>query len=328
MKTRQLGTNGPYVAPVGLGCMSFGGMYGPTDEATSHRTLATAEERGFRFLDTADVYGNGVSETVIGNYLKGKKGDWVIATKASIRNEGGRRWFDNSPEHLRTALEGSLKRLGIDHVDLFYIHRREQERPIEDVMETLAKLKEEGKIGGIGLSEIAPYTLRRAQAVAPVMAVQNEYSLWTRLPELGLIQACKELGVAFVPFSSVGRGMLTDIPMKRANMKPSDFRLGNPRFTEPNLSANIAYVDRFRALARDMGLATATLANAWVLAKDDHLIPIPGTRTPEHLLENIAAAEVELTDDQIAEIERILPVGWAHGDRYADAQSIGPERYC
>ncbi len=326
MKMRKYGAEGPEVAPVGLGCMSFAGVYGATDEGMSHRTLDMAKERGFFHLDTANIYGNGVSETVIGNYLKGKKGDWVIATKASIRVEKDKRWFDNSGSHLRAELEGSLQRLGIDHVDLFYIHRREAERPIEEVMETLIALKDEGVIGGIGLSEVAPSTLRRAASVGPVMAVQNEYSLWTRLPELGMIQACRELGVAFVPFSPVGRGMLTDTPPSLQVLEP--FRRSNPRFTEPNYSANLVYAERFRALARDRGLSAATLAVAWVLAQGDHLIPIPGTRSPEHLLQNIAAAEVTLSADDIAEIEAVLPVGFAHGDRYSDAQSVGPERYC
>lgn len=326
MKMRKLGTDGPEVGPMGLGCMSFAGVYGATDEATSHRTLDMAKERGYRFLDTANIYGMGVSETVIGNYLKGSKDDWVIATKAAIRVEDGKRWFDNSDAHLRSELEGSLKRLSIDHVDLFYIHRREADRPIEEVMGTLLALKDEGKIGGIGLSEVSPSTLRRAHACGPVMAVQNEYSLWTRLPELGVIQACKELGVAFVPFSSVGRGILTDRPPSIETL--GQFRASTPRFQEPNYAANLVYAERFQALAADKGIATATLANAWVLHKGDHLIPIPGTRTPEHLLENIAAAEVVLSDADMAEIEAVLPVGFAHGDRYSDTQTIGPERYC
>lgn len=326
MKMRKFGANGPEVAPVGLGCMSFAGVYGATDEATSHRTLDMAKERGFLHLDTANIYGMGVSETVIGNYLKGAKGDWMIATKASIRVEDGRRWFDNSGPHLRSELEGSLKRLGVDHVDLFYIHRREADRPIEEVMETLLALKDEGKIGGIGLSEVAPSTLRRACAVGPVMAVQNEYSLWTRLPELGMIQTCKELGVAFVPFSSVGRGILTDQLPDRGAL--GQFREANPRFQEPNYTANLVYAERFQELAASKGMAAATLANAWVLHQGDHLIPIPGTRSPDHLLENIAAAEVELSEADIAEIETVLPVGFAHGDRYSDSQSVGPERYC
>ena len=326
MKMRRLGVDGPEVGAMGLGCMSFAGVYGATDEATSHRTLDMAKERGFRFLDTANIYGNGVSETVIGNYLKGAKGDWVIATKAAIRVEEGERFFDNSGPHLRAELEGSLKRLGVDHVDLFYIHRREAERPIEEVMETLLALKDEGKIGGIGLSEVAPSTLRRAVACGPVMAVQNEYSLWTRLPELGVIQACKELGVAFVPFSSVGRGMLTDRPPALDAL--GQFRGANPRFVEPNYSANLVYAKRLQALAKARGMATATLANAWVLHQGNHLIPIPGTRSPEHLLENIAATDAVLSAADLAEIETALPVGFAHGDRYSDMQSVGPERYC
>jgi len=329
MHKRQLGTDGPQVGAIGLGCMSFGGFYGPTDEAESHATLARALELGCDFLDTSNVYGAGLSERVMGSFIAQHPGQFKIATKAGIRRtpEKGR-FFDNSPEHLREALEASFQRLGVDYVDLFYIHRRETDRPIEEVMETLVALKQEGKIGGIGFSEISPASLRRAHAVHPVMAVQSEYSLWTRLPELGMLQTCKELGVTFVPFSPVARGMLTDTPPDPKAFSDDDFRKRNPRFMEPNFSYNEAQIKKFRAYAHELGLSTAALAMAWILNQGDHLVPIPGTRSAEHLEDDLAAADRKLSAAELAHIETLLPVGFAHGDRYNEAQNIGPERYC
>ena len=195
-------------------------------------------------------------------------------------------------------------------------------------MQTLVAFKQEGKIGGIGFSEIAPASLRRAHAVHTVTAVQSEYSLWTRLPELGMIQTCRELGVAFVPFSPLARGMLTDAPPDPAALSDNDFRKNNPRFIEPNFSYNEAIITKFRDYAHDCGLSPAALALAWVLNQDQHLIPIPGTRSATHLAEDLAAADRTLSATELAEIEALLPIGFAHGDRYSEAQNIGPERYC
>lgn len=330
MQKRQLGTGGPMVSAIGLGCWSFGGAYGPTDEAESHAALAAALDLGIDFLDTANVYGAGVSERVIGSFIRDNPGRFTIATKGGIRRhpETNERGFDNSPEHLREALETSLRNLGVDHVALYYIHRREAERPIEDVMETLVRFKEEGKIGGIGFSEISPASLRRAHAVHPVTAVQSEYSLWSRMPELGMIQACKELGVAFVPFSPLGRGMFAARTPDPAQFGDGDFRKNNPRFIEPNFSRNVEAIAPFKAFAAEKGTSPATLAMAWVLAQGDHLIPIPGTRTAEHLKEDAAGADLVLSEADLAEIARILPPGFAHGDRYSQAQLFGVERYC
>ncbi len=330
MRQRRLGKDGPLVSEIGLGCWSFAGAYGPTDEAESHETLGTALDLGINFLDTANVYGNGVSEQVIGSFIKGDASRFVIATKAGIyRNpETNVRSFNNSPEHLREELEKSLRRLGVEHVALYYIHRRESERPIEDVMETLVRFKDEGKIGGIGFSEIAPTSLRRAHAVHPVTAVQNEYSLWTRYPELGLIQACQDLDVAFVPFSPLARGMLGQKSPDPATFADADFRRETPRFTEPNFSANVNEIDKFRKYAADKGTTTVALAMAWTLAQGEHLIPIPGTRTSDHLKDCANGAELKLTSEDLAEIEKILPAGFAHGDRYSVNQWVGAERYC
>lgn len=327
MKQRRLGRNGPEIGAVALGCMSFGGMYGPTDRAESLAALAKADELGITHLDTALIYGGGLSEEIIGEFVRNRPNRFTIATKAGIVARPSRH-FNNRPDYLREALEGSLKRLGRDHVELFYIHRRDQDVPVEDVMGTLVRFKEEGKIGGIGLSEVAPATLERAAAVHPVMAVQNEYSLWTRLPELGLIQACARLGTAFVAFSPVGRGVFADRPLDPATFADQDFRKSNPRFMAPNFAANEARVERFRAFARERGWTASALAVAWTLHRGDHVIPIPGTRSAAHVAELAAAADIRLDADDLTRIEAILPAGFAHGDRYSEYQSVGTERYC
>ncbi|MEP6355115.1 MAG: aldo/keto reductase [Hyphomicrobiales bacterium] len=330
MQMRKLGKNGPHVSAIGLGCWSFAGAYGATDEKESHDTLTKALDLGITFLDTANVYGAGVSEKTIGSFIKDNPGKFTIATKAGIYRDPKTniRSFNNSPEHLREALEKSLTHLGLEHVDLYYIHRREAERPIEEVMETLVSFKEEGKIGGIGFSEISPASLHRANAVHPVSAVQSEYSLWTRMPELGVIQACKELGVAFVPFSPLGRGMLSDVMPDPSMFAESDFRKGTPRFSEPNFGYNVRAIEKFKIFARERGTTPATLAIAWTLAKGNHHIPIPGTRSAGHLEENALAASLKMTTADMEEIDQILPPGFAHGDRYSQAQQAGAERYC
>lgn len=330
MLKRRLGANGPLVSAIGLGCWSFAGSYGPTTEAESHATLARALDLGMDFLDTADVYGHGVSEEVIGSFLRQhKSAKLVIATKGGIKRKPGssERTFDNSPAYLKSALEASLRRLGRDHVDLYYVHRREQSRPVEEVAETLAGFVKEGKIRAFGFSEISPATLRCAHAVHPVAAVQSEYSLWSRLPDLGMLETCRELGVAFVPFSPLGRGFLTGTVSRHDVFEPTDFRKPNPRFLEPNFSRNCKALESFVALANRYDVSPGQLALAWVLAQGDHLIPIPGTRSAKHLEENAASAAIELSPDQLAAIERALPRGFAHGDRYSEQQWIGAERY-
>lgn len=333
MQPRRLGAAGPLVAPVGCGAMSFSDFYGPTDEAASHAILRACLDLGMDHVDTSNVYGMGRSETWIGSFFaagnRAHRDFFKIATKAGIaRDAAGNRHFDNSPAHLEASLDASPKRMGIDCVDLFYVHRREAARPIEEVTETLAGLVKAGKTKAIGYSEIAPPSLRRAHAVHPVAAVQSEYSLSTRSPELGLVQACEELGVALVAFSPVGRALLTDTPPDAARAEASGFLKSNPRFQAPNLAANLAATDRLRALAKDMSVPTASLAIAWLLRKSPSVIPIPGTRSVAHLREVAQGGALALSDDDMARIEAALPVGWAHGDRYSDAQWIGPERYC
>lgn len=330
MEKRKLGKDGPEVGAIGLGCWSFAGAYGPTDQAESHRTLAKALELGIDHLDTANVYGAGLSEEVIGAFIRDHPNRFKIATKGGIYRvpDTNERTFNNASDHLRQALEASLTRLGVDHVDLYYVHRREPSRPIEEVMESLQRFKEEGKIGGVGFSEISPTSLKRAHAVHPVMAVQSEYSLWTRQAELGMVQATKALGTAFVPFSPLGRGIFSTKPPEPETFGPGDFRKNNPRFLEPNLSDNLKAIQPFKTLAADLSTTPAALAIAWTLARDDHLIPIPGTRSAEHLEELASAADIKLDEATLAEIDVMLPPGFAYGHRYSDAQQIGAELYC
>lgn len=329
MKRRTLGRNGPEVGVVGYGAMSFADFYGPATDEGSHAILDACLDMGIDHIDTSNVYGMGRSETVIGDWLakRGGRSPFVIATKAGIQRDPDRR-FNNDPDHLEGALEASLKRLRLEAVDLFYVHRRDAAHEIEAVTETLARLVKAGKTKAVGYSEIAPASLRRAAAVHPIAAVQSEYSLATRAPELGLTQACDDLGAALVAFSPVGRAVLTDDPHDAARVATMDFLKANPRFVEPNLSANRAIADRFRDLARDMGVAAATLATAWLVHRGPHVLPIPGTRSVAHLREVAAGGSLPLTAEDMARIEQTLPVGWAHGDRYNAAQWAGPERYC
>jgi aryl-alcohol dehydrogenase-like predicted oxidoreductase len=317
---------GRTVGALGLGCMSFGGVYGETDEEESHACLQEALVLGVDHWDVAEIYGKGWCESVIGRFLAQHRCEVSIATKAGIYTEPERH-FRNDADALRASLEGSLKRLGRDRVELFYIHRRETQRPVEEVTETLVGFLEEGLIGGIGFSEISPDTLRRAQSVHPVEAVQSEYSLWTRQPERGMLKACKELGVTFVAFSPVGRGMFADVFPDPAAFPPGDFRAKNPRFTEPNFSANKAAIAPFQEWCGAHGWSTSAVALAWVLHQGEHVMAIPGTRTASHLRELAQAPEISLSEEQLDEIEALLPKGFAQGERYSDAQWVGIETY-
>ena len=322
MQHRKLGTTGPMVSAIGLGAMSFGGIFGPTDETESLACLDAMLETGIDFIDTANIYGTGVSETILGKWLASRRPQVTLATKASFVADPERR-VDNSEAHLRAELEGSLKRLGRDHVELFYIHRREHARPLDEVIGTLSRLIDEGKIGGYGLSEVAPYTIREAHALHPVTAVQNEYSLWSRQPELGLLQECQRLGVTFVAFSPLARGMLGDQPL-RLDQVQDGFRAQNPRFMEPNFTLNTHKINGLRDWCAARGWSVPATALAWVAS--DGVIPIPGTRAAERLRQWLPLPV--LTPSDRAEIEAILPAGFAAGDRYGDHQLLGVERYC
>ncbi len=331
MEQRRLGAQSPMISSLGVGALSFSDFYGATNEAESHSVLDAARDAGVTHIDTANVYGMGRSERAIGSYLRenpAARDAFVIATKAGIsRDADGNRVFDNSPEHLEAELDSSLERMGVEAVDLFYVHRRDHEAPIEDVAGALGRLVEKGKTRGIGFSEIAPSSLRRAHAVHPVTAVQSEYSLSTRTPEMGLVQTCGELGAAFVAFSPVGRSYLTDRPLSFEAAQELAFLKPNPRFNPPNYQRNIEATDRFRALAAELGEPAAALAIAWVLAQGDHVIAIPGTRSVAHFAELVRGAEIEATAELLDRIEDVLPVGWAHGERYSAGQWVGVERY-
>ena len=332
MKYRKLGTLGTEVSAVGIGAMSFVDFYGPTDTDASHAILTKALDLGINQLDTSNVYGLGLSEERIGSFLakQRKQADemFKIATKAGITKDAdGNRCFDNSAAHLSSELDKSLARMGVDHVELFYVHRREASRPIEEVTETLVRFVEAGKIRQFGFSEIAPTSLALASAIHPVGAVQSEYSLSTRAPDMGLVQKTAEMGTSLVAFSPVGRGLLTDTPPSLEKCQTIDFFKANPRFIEPNLSRNITATEGFRKLASDMGVKTSSLAIAWLLHQGEHILPIPGTRSIDHLTELAAGADLKLSQSDLHAVDDVLPVGWAHGDRYTAAQWVGPEKY-
>ena len=329
MEQRKLGQDGPMVSAVGYGAMSFTDFYGPANDADSARVLDASLDLGITHLDTSNIYGMGRSETVIGNWLRNRGGvcPFTIASKVGITRDPEHR-FNNAADHMAQELDASLQRLGVEAIDLYYVHRRDPRHEIEEVTATLAEFVKAGKVKAIGYSEIAPSSLRRAHAVHPIAAVQSEYSLSTRSPEMGLIQTCAELGTSLVAFSPVGRALLTDRPHGLKEANNMEFLTKNPRFIEPNISANLAYNAKFRALAADMDTSAAALAIAWVLQKSQEVIAIPGTRSIAHLNELVAGGDMTLTEDDINRIEAVLPIGWAHGDRYSTTQWEGPEKYC
>ncbi|WP_411892388.1 aldo/keto reductase [Yoonia sp. SDW83-1] len=327
MKKRELGSAGPQVGAIGLGCMSFGGLSGPTTEAESFAALNTAWDIGLTHFDTANIYGPHISEQVVGRWIAATGKTPIIATKAGIQRDPDH-LVNNDPAYLEAELDSSLQRLGTDHVDLFYIHRREQAVPVENVAGLMGRLIDKGKIGGWGMSEVSPTTLRRAHAVTPVRAIQNEYSLWTRQPELGLLQECARLGVAFVAFSPLARGVFGRTIIDPDHPDFGQFRAQMPRFQPDNWPHNRRQAEAFHLLANEYGAGPAALALAWILAQGDHIIPIPGSRTANHISDWQGADTIDMTPDLMAKIAAILPVGWAWGDRYSENQSRAPERYC
>lgn len=319
--TRTLGHagRGLRVSALGLGCMGMSEFYGPRDDARSLATLHRALDLGVSFLDTADTYGHGHNEALIGRLIAERGRDAVtVATKLGIVREPGQyaRGLSNAPAYVRSACEASLRRLGTDRVDLLYLHRVEPGRPIEEPMEALAALVAEGKVGHVGLCEVSPATLRRAHAVHPVTAVQSEYSLWTRDPEDGLLGACRELDVGFVAYAPLGRGFLTGSVTSTVGLDEDDFRRANPRFEEANLAGNLAIVQAVRGVAEAKGCTPAQLALAWLLARGDDVVPIPGTKRPRYVEENAGALAVELKACDLAALDRAVPPGAALGARY------------
>lgn len=319
MKTRNLGTE-LSVSALGLGCMGMSFAYGGQDENESIRTLHHAVDLGVTFFDTAEVYGPYENEKLVGKALKPHRDKVTIASKFGFNIEDGKSNGVNSrPDHIRAVAEASLLRLGIDVIDLFYQHRVDPNVPIEDVVGTLKDLIDEGKIRTIGLSEAGPQTLRRAHAVHPVAALQSEYSLWVRDPEDSVLPVCRELGIGFVPYSPLGRGMLTGKLRSQADLSENDFRKNLPRFQPDNLAANNAQIDAMVQIAADKQITPAQLALAWVLNQGDYIVPIPGTRNISRLEENVKAAEIVLTADKLKHIGSIITPDQIAGKRNSDA---------
>jgi aryl-alcohol dehydrogenase-like predicted oxidoreductase len=319
MKMRQLGHSDMTVSPLGLGCMGMSEFYGDSDDAQSMQTLARAAELGVNLFDTADMYGSGHNEALLGRFLKTTAANVTIATKFGIvRSSDGSygRHIDNSPTYIEQACEASLKRLGVECIDLYYAHRLNPAYPIEETMEAMAKLVKAGKVKALGLSEVSSATLRRAHAVHPLSALQSEYSLWTRDPESGVLQACRELGITFVAYSPIGRGFLSGTINSRDNLADNDFRRYNPRLQEEALDANLKLAQRVKALADQKGCTAAQLSLAWLLHQGENIVPIPGTRRIRYLEENLSAADIQLSGKELAALDQAMPVGAAAGDRY------------
>ena len=316
MERRTLGTD-LTVSALGLGCMGMSEFYGPRDDDTSLRVLHEAIELGIDFLDTADMYGPHHNEELIGRFLSETSSPMKVATKFGIVRAPGeyRRSLDNGPDYARQACEGSLQRLGVEQIDLYYVHRVEQGRPIEDTMEGLARLVDEGKIARIGLCEVSAETLRRAHAVHPVTAVQTEYSLWSRGPEAQVLPTCRELGIGFVPYSPLGRGFLTG-RFQDGQFEKGDFRASLPRFQDDAAQANRRIADLVAGVAERKDCTPAQLALAWLLAQGKDIVPIPGTKQSKYLRDNVGAAEVVLSDTDLADIDAGLAERPVSGARY------------
>ncbi|MGV9771289.1 aldo/keto reductase [Streptosporangium sp. NPDC003464] len=324
MNRRRLGQGGPEVSAIGLGCMGMSEFYGTADEAESIEVIHRALDLGVNFLDTADMYGRGHNEELVGRAVRDRRDEVVLATKFGIvRGEDpARRGIDGSPAYVKKAADASLQRLGVDHIDLYYLHRRDPNVPIEETVGAMAELVAEGKVGRIGLSEVSAETLRKAHATHPIAALQSEYSLFTRGLEEEILPAARELGIALVAYSPISRGLLGGALAPAEELPDDDFRKNLPRFTGANGARNEELVSEVRRIADEVGCTPAQLSLAWLLTRGEDVIPIPGTKRLRYLEENAAAADVTLTPGQLAELDAAVPAGAALGDRYPDMSSV------
>jgi aryl-alcohol dehydrogenase-like predicted oxidoreductase len=321
MKLRKLGRDGPPVSAIGLGCMGFSEFY-VSDAATDADAIAVIQNalaRGLSFLDTADMYGPYSNELLVGRAIAGRRGEVFLATKFGIQRDPANpkmRGISGKPDYVRSSCEGSLKRLNVERIDLYYQHRVDRSTPIEETVGAMAELLKAGKIGAIGLSEPSAATIRRAHKIHPITAVQTEYSLWSRDPEDGVLQTCEELGIGFVPYSPLGRGFLTGRYRSVEDLDAKDFRRRSPRFEGANFAKNLLTVDKIRTIAEEKGCTPAQLALAWLLAQGPHIVPIPGTTNAARLAENLGAADIELSATDLQRIAAVAPSGVAAGERY------------
>ena len=323
MDERRLGTQGLEVSTLGLGCMGMSEFYGTTDEGEAIATIHRALELGVDFLDSADMYGRGANEKLVGKAIGDRRDAVVLATKfGNVRNDDGSREIRGDAEYVRQACEASLERLGLDHIDLYYQHRVDSRVPIEETVGAMAELVEKGKVRYLGLSEASPETIRRAHAGHPISALQTEYSLWTRDPEDGPLATCRELGIGFVAYSPLGRGFLTGQIRTPDDFAAGDFRGHLPRFQGENFQRNLDLVARVEEIAAEKGCTAGQIALAWVLSRGDEIVPIPGTKRRRYLEENAEAVDVELTEEELERLEQAFPQGAAAGERYPDMSSI------